>query len=181
MIVINFWGGPDSGKSTQATGLFHRMKSDGYSVEIVNEFAKMCVWEDKFDMLQDQFYVSAKQNRRVMRLEGKVDFCITDSPLMLGAVYRDAYGEPLYSELIDKLCYECYNRNKNINFFMKRSEKTYEQRGREQDYQGALRIDEKMYKLMKDYNIPFYHLDMDKDAVEIAYKYVLKRLVKNNI
>ena len=40
MIVINFWGGPNSGKSTQAAGLFHRMKADNYSVEVVNEYAK---------------------------------------------------------------------------------------------------------------------------------------------
>ena len=51
MIVINFFGGPNSGKSTQAAGMFHRFKIDGYNAEHVNEYAKMCVWENRIDDL----------------------------------------------------------------------------------------------------------------------------------
>ena len=80
MIVINFFGGPNSGKSTQAAGLFHKMKIEGYSIEHVNEYAKMCVWENRMEILEDQLYVMAKQNRRVKRLKGKVDFCVTPRP-----------------------------------------------------------------------------------------------------
>jgi Chromatin associated protein KTI12. len=63
MIVVNFWGGPNSGKSTQASGLFHKMKTNGYNVEVVNEYAKMCVWEDQLDKLKDQLYSSISQRQ----------------------------------------------------------------------------------------------------------------------
>lgn len=181
MIVINFWGGPNSGKSTQAAGLFHKMKADGYSVELVNEYAKMCVWEDQLDKLKDQLYITAKQNRRVIRLQNKVDFCITDSPLMLGAVYRTAYDQTYYSEIIDKMCYECYSKHKNINFFMKRTSNNYTESQRSLDYENALKIDDYMYQIMRDYNIPFYHLEQTQDVIDVAYKYVIKRLAKGNI
>ena len=181
MIVINFWGGPNSGKSTQAAGLFHRMKADNYSVEVVNEYAKMCVWEDQLDKLKDQLYITAKQNRRVIRLENKVDFCITDSPLMLGAVYRTAYNQTYYSDLIDKICYECYSKHKNINFFMKRTSDNYTESQRSLDYENALKIDERMYEIMKDYKIPFYHIEPNENTVDRAYDYVKERLARGNI
>ncbi|MDA8842046.1 ATP-binding protein [bacterium] len=180
MIVVNFWGGPNSGKSTQASGLFHKMKTNGYSVEVVNEYAKMCVWEDQLDKLKDQLYITAKQNRRVIRLQNKVDICITDSPLMLGAVYRNAYDQTFYSETIDKLCYEIYSKHDNINFFMKRTTDNYAEGQRSLNYENALKIDERMYQIMKEYSIPFYHLDADEDSIDNAYKYVQRRIEKDS-
>jgi hypothetical protein len=41
--VINLYSGLGSWKSTTAAGLFHLMKQDLYSVELVTEFAKDCV------------------------------------------------------------------------------------------------------------------------------------------
>jgi hypothetical protein len=180
MIVINFFGGPNSGKSTQAAGMFHRFKIDGYNAEHVNEYAKMCVWENRIDLLEDQLYVMAKQHRRVKRLADKVDFCITDSPVMLSSIYRDAYGEPHYSNTLDKIAFECFSQNDNINFMCKRDKQGWDGSSRAQDYQDALRIDDKMYKMFKDYKIPFYHLDINKDTIETAYNYIKKRLEKNN-
>ena len=179
MIVINFFGGPNSGKSTQAAGLFHKMKIEGYSIEHVNEYGKMCVWENRMEILEDQLYVMAKQNRRVKRLKGKVDFCVTDSPILLSSIYRTAYGEPNYSDLIDKLSHECYNGYHNINFMCKRENQGYTRNQRSLDYENALKIDESIYKMFRDYKIPFYHLDVNKDSVDVAYKYVQKRYLKS--
>ena len=55
--VINFYGGPGSGKSTKAAGLYYKMNMAGYSVELNNEFAKECVWEDNVPMLKDQLFI----------------------------------------------------------------------------------------------------------------------------
>ena len=74
--VINLYGGPSSGKSTQASGLFYKMKQQGYNVELVNEFAKECVWEDNVPMLKDQLWVLAHQHRKLVRLRDKVDYII---------------------------------------------------------------------------------------------------------
>ncbi len=181
MIVINFFGGPDSGKTTQATGIFHAMKKDGMNVEIVNEFAKMCVWEKNFEMLEDQLYVMAKQNRSVMRLEGQVDICITDSPILLSSIYRDAYGTPKYSDHIDELALECYNRNDNINFMMKRSTKNYDETGRAQSIDGAIQIDNKLYKMLEHNSLQFCHLLPDDQSIDVAYKYIKRWLTKYGI
>ena len=79
--VINFYGGPGSGKSTKAAGLYYKMNMAGFSVELNNEFAKECVWEDNVPMLKDQLFMLAHQHRKILRLVGKVDYVITDSEI----------------------------------------------------------------------------------------------------
>ena len=90
MKVINFFGGPNSGKSTKAAGLFYKMNMAGYSVELVNEFAKECVWEDNVPMLKDQLYMLAHQHRKILRLEGKVEYVITDSLILSYYYYYES-------------------------------------------------------------------------------------------
>ena len=91
--VINFYGGPGSGKSTAAAGLFYQMKIAGYNVELTDEFAKECVWEGNIPMLADQLWVLGHQHRKILRLSDKVDYIITDSPVLLSPIYRERYGE----------------------------------------------------------------------------------------
>ena len=51
----------------QKLGLYYKMNIAGYSVELVNEFAKECVWEDNVPMLKDQLYMLAHQHRKILR------------------------------------------------------------------------------------------------------------------
>ena len=53
MKVINLFAGPGTGKSTTAAGLFYKMKSKGYMVELVTEFAKDLVYQESFFRLKD--------------------------------------------------------------------------------------------------------------------------------
>jgi hypothetical protein len=174
MKVINWFGGPHSGKSTQAAGLFHLMKSDGLSVELVNEYAKMKVWEGHIDILQDQLYMLAKQNRRQMRLDGQVEYCVTDSPLILSAVYRNAYTNTLYTEQLDHITLECFERFDNYNIYLERDPDYYERDGRAQDLDGALRIDEYMLELLNKWGIPYVSVPVGVATVPLMYKYIQK-------
>ena len=138
MKVINLFGGPGSGKSTTAAGLFHLMKVAGYSVELVTEFAKDLTWDDSQNVLKDQMLVFAEQNHRLWRLEGKVDFAITDSPLLLSHIYYDLVGNcEFYNELqlgnkfLDWVDNTFLNYD-NINFFIRRV-KPYIEIGRNQN------------------------------------------------
>tara|TARA_R110002074_G_scaffold308467_1_gene479266 strand:+ start:1816 stop:2364 length:549 start_codon:yes stop_codon:yes gene_type:complete len=176
MKVINFYGGPGVGKSTKAAGMFYKMQLAGHSVELVNEFAKECVWEDNVPMLQDQLYMLAHQHRKILRLQGKVDYVVTDSPVLLSGIYRELYDGALYSNLIDKLALECYNKYDNINFMLDRPD-TFTQTGRAQDEQGCVSIDHAILELFKDQNLPFFWLKglEDGQAVNVAFEYVEKR------
>jgi len=176
MKVINFYGGPGSGKSTKAAGLYYKMNMAGFSVELNNEFAKECVWEDNVPMLKDQLFMLAHQHRKILRLVGKVDYVITDSPVMLSGIYRELYDGPLYSDLIDKLARECYDKYENINFMLDRPKKIFNQKGRAQTEEGSIDIDGAILEMFKNEKVPFFWLKgLEEDAVDIAYKYVAKK------
>ncbi len=69
--LINFFGGPSTGKSTYAAELYSDMKKRKLSVELVTEFPKDLIW-DGLDtiLLCDQLFVFANQHRRINRLVG---------------------------------------------------------------------------------------------------------------
>ena len=127
MKVINLFGGPGIGKSTTAAGLFYYMKKLGHNVELVSEYAKDCVWEEAQFKMKDQLYLLAKQNRKLERLRDKVDYVITDSPLLLGHYYGTMYGN--HPELVGPLTVELFHTYDNINIELIRT-KPYNPVGR---------------------------------------------------
>ncbi|MBR2220721.1 MAG: hypothetical protein IJ975_01110, partial [Clostridia bacterium] len=72
--VINIIGAPGVGKSTYAAKLFAEMKAQGFSCELVQEFAKEIVYADNNKLRNDQLIVMGEQYRRTFVLDGKVDY-----------------------------------------------------------------------------------------------------------
>lgn len=150
MKVINIFGGPGSGKSTTAAGLFYNMKLAGKNVELVTEFAKDLVWDGRLSSLLDsQEYIFAEQNHRLHRLRGKVDYVITDSPLLLSLVYataNDTAGQLQRWEALDAFrvfVREVVRTYDNINFLLTRPN-TYQQVGRAHTLEQANEVDQKI-------------------------------------
>ena len=103
---------------------------------------------------------------------------------MLSGIYRELYDGPLYSDLIDKLAKECYDKYDNINFMLERPEQ-FNQTGRAQGYEQSLNIDIAILDMFRDEKIPFYHLkapSIKEDplyvAIDDAFEYVQKRSKK---
>lgn len=129
MIVINLFGGPGSGKSTTAAGIFFKLKLMGVNCELVTEYAKDMVWREMSQSaFEDQLYITAKQNHRLERLRNKVDIAITDSPLLLSLIYSEEnYLEGKFKDMVSSL----WNKYENYNFFIVRRKK-YNPIGRNQ-------------------------------------------------
>lgn len=117
--IINLFGSPGAGKSTHRARIFAEMKIAGYKVEEVTEYAKDIVWEDRTNLFEDQLYILAKQNRRLSRLLNKVDFVVTDSPLLMNVVY--ANENVIFNETLKRLTIEIFNSYDNVNFFLNRT------------------------------------------------------------
>jgi len=144
--IINLFGGPGCGKSTTAAGLFYEMKKMRLEVELVTEYAKDMVWEGRYNILDDQIYIYAKQHRRIARLVGHgVEWVITDSPIPLGLVYlRDG----VLSTSFHKLVMEVFNTYDNHNFLLQRNFE-YNPIGRNQkDIEEARRYDDKVMSIL---------------------------------
>lgn len=148
-VVINLFGGPGCGKSTIAAELFATLKKQGYEVELVTEYAKDKVWEESYKTLENQIYVFSKQLHRMWRLKDKVQFIITDSPLLLSIIYDKDKNEDLKNLVITK-----FNSFDNINIVINRST-VYNQNGRYQNEEQANEIDKEIKELLVLQDIPF--------------------------
>jgi len=158
--VINIFGGPGSGKTTLAAGLFHKMKINQVEVELVSEYAKDMVWEERPNIMDDQLYIFTKQYRRIVRLIDKVDFVIVDSPLLM----CNAYILPGYFTKLEPLIVEVFNTFNNINFVKARTT-VYNSNGRCQTENQALQKDRDILDVLQKYSAPYYDTDGDIDLI----------------
>lgn len=152
---INIFGGPGVGKSTTAASLFVEMKKSGMKVELVTEVAKDFVWEDRSTTLTIQPYITIKQFRNLVRLKGKVDYVITDGPIMLGCVYADLYAShlpPSYKQFIVDL--HKSELNPSVNIMLERAFQ-YDSTGRYQTEDEASELDAAIAKTLDDNDIPW--------------------------
>jgi len=169
MIVVNFFAGPGSGKSTTAAGVFSLLKLHGINCEYVPEFAKDLTWENRYKTLENQIYIFAKQQHRIWRLRGEVDVVITDAPLIQGLVYVSDH--PALTQIV----MEQFDEFDNINFFLDRT-KRYNSKGRSQTENEAIELDGKIIHTLIANNIPFLSINGDKDAINVATLAVLTKL-----
>ncbi len=174
--VINLFGGPGSGKSTTAAGLFHLMKLNEMNVELVTEYAKDLTWEERYGILaNDQLYVFAKQQKRLQVLKNKVHFVVTDSPIILSLIYRHWNYLPYNFEA---LVFEVWDGFQNKNYYIERTKK-YSGVGRSQTEDEALGVDEQVKQFLKTKSIAHETLDGDKATPQKIYDDILVDLLKS--
>ena len=163
-IVINIAGGPGTGKTTVAAELFSKLKEKGYEVENVSEFAKELVWEGRSEAFDDRLYMHGEQNHRLMQMNGKLDYIITDSPLFLTAVYNNYYLKDKfpksYNQMIDNVTLETFKLYNNKVYLLERNT-NYKIIGRRENKNTAKQIDEALIKYLDKNKIKYKKLSLD--------------------
>jgi hypothetical protein len=147
MLVINLYGGPGSGKSTTAAGLFFLMKQRLCRAELITEYAKELTYENA-DM-SNQLAILSEQEQRLRRLVGKVDYAVTDAPLLLSNVY--APKEFCNKEFVS-LTKHLYSQYDNFNVFLTRA-KPYARYGRSQTEAEAKALDNTIHGLLDSWHL----------------------------
>ena len=166
--VINIFGAPGAGKSTISAELFSKMKFGQENVELVTEWIKGKVWEEHHTIFEDQLYITAKQNRMLHRLVNKVDYIVTDSPLLLGILYTPKDYYTYYFDLVKQI----FNGYNNINFLIKRT-KPYNPIGRNQSEQESDAIHDKLVELLNSCGINYITINGNEFAAGKIYDYLL--------
>lgn len=165
-------GAPGTGKSTIASELFSKMKWLGYDVELVSEYAKELVWEQRNETFKNELYLFAKQHHRMFRLNGKVKYIITDRPLILSVFYNKKYGDN--SNTFKNLVLQEVNKFKNIDIFLNRT-KPYVQKGRNQTEEESKEFALEMFNIVKEYCPDLEVIDVIQDT---ASNYIIDLLQK---
>lgn len=157
MVVINLWGAPSSGKSTNAAGLYYLMKLGKFKVELIHEFVKDMIYEEHLSVLNDQNYIFANQNRMIQRLSDKVDYVITDSPLPLSLYYVKQMNNNylIKNPGFESIVWSIFNNYNNINIFLK-SNHDFEHHSRLHNKEQAVEIEKDIKNLLLNQNISHY-------------------------
>ena len=167
-IVVNLFGGPGCGKSTTAAMVFSLLKLHDVETELITEFAKDLVWEERSHTFKNQHYLFGKQHHRLWRIGDKVDVMVTDSPIFLSVVYR----KELYSDAFRKVVIEEFNAYNNMNFFLKRT-KTYNELGRNQTKKEAKQIDREIIRDLDKHDVDYFVINVDISAPNLITEKVL--------
>jgi nicotinamide riboside kinase len=160
--VINLIGGSGLGKSTTAAGLFAEMKLRGYHVELVTEYVKKWAWQGKKIDPLDQPLIFGKQAQAESMLYGKADWVVTDSPLLLSALYEEFYnGKSIIKPSVLNFLEAAAEKGvKHHNFFLTRN-KPFDTRGRYETEETAKKVDEFMKSKLKELDVTFFPVECE--------------------
>lgn len=162
--VINLYGAPSSGKSTLAAYVFAKMKAAGYDIELVTEYAKELILDDNLSALNNQPLLLGNQFNRVRRLEGKFEWCISDSPIRLNQVYGEKYHTLDWHYTVCGLD----DSFKNYDFILPTIHES-KSNGRVHSYEDSMKILEKIWEI-----IPAKHKVLESDDLEGNYATILE-------
>lgn len=177
-LIINFFGGPGIGKSTQSSGLFTEMKKRHYDVELTFEYPKLVAWEENFSTIKDQFYITANQHRNISRLYGKVDYIIVDSPIILGTIYKEKYNDKqeypsvFYDDSFDIFILNLFKKYNSLNIVLKRDDSTYNSNGRFQTLEQSKEIDNEITMKLINNDIQFVEFVVNENTPVEIFNYI---------
>lgn len=162
------------GKSTQASGLFYRLKMKGVNCELITEYAKDKTWENNQVALNNQLYISANQIYKQERVEGQVNVIITDSPIILGLFYWNDNNKDK-STYYKRLIFEIFYEKNNFNVFVRRK-KAYNPIGRNQTEEQAKELDNKIGNLLSDNKLIYTTVDGTVAGLEEIFDIVSRKI-----
>lgn len=173
-LAINLFGGPGVGKSTTAAGVFSLLKLHDVEAELVTEFAKDLVWEERHRTFGDQNYLFGKQHHRMWRIKDKVDVMVCDSPLMLSIVYRpETLGKPFIDHVVETV--KGFN---NLNVLLTRT-KRYNPNGRNETEDQAREVDNRVRSILEEFEMPWVEVPGNFEGLNMVANIVLEKFNKS--
>lgn len=149
-VVVNLLAGSGAGKSTCAARIFAMLKEQGVEVELVTEYVKDMVWEKRPGVFKCQPYIFGKQLYKQVRLAGSVDVIVTDSPIVLSALY-DPEHDPDFRKFIVKK----FNQFNNVNFFLERAFPFNPNGRHEKSLEDAIWWDNRLMSFLKEEEVNY--------------------------
>lgn len=175
-LIVNLFAEPGAGKSTAAAYIYSQLKMCGISAEYVTEFAKDKVWEQNEEVFKHQTYIFGKQHYKLARVVGKVDVIITDSPILLSAIYNES---EVLGEEFNNVVLKVFNSYNNFNILLTR-EHPYEDNGRNETEYQAKGIRKKLINKLNEYDIQYSGCTSSKDMYDTLVEIIKGKIGDKN-
>lgn len=166
MIVVNLFAGAGAGKSTIAAGLQYKLKLKGYNSDLTGEVAKDLVYDESFLEMEDQIHIFGLQNHRVRRLAKKCDIVISESPLLLSALYGHEGPE------FKKLVFAEHKAYYSLNYFLQRKDSYFIPIGRVGSLGDAKQKDKELKDLLQESKTSFMAIPSDEGTADFIVKQI---------
>ncbi len=168
--IVTFYSGPGTGKSTSSALLFAWLKMNGHSAELAREYVKKWAWEGRKISGMHEFLFVGKQIDEESRLFDKVDFVVSDKPLLMDIVYSRRYATPTIARGIEAAVRSYLDAvveagHQHVHVYLRRS-KPYDQRGRYESEDLARAMDLEVLALLRELFIPFEMIATDEDSIK---------------
>ena len=177
-LIVNLVGGPGAGKTTTMAGIFNKLKCLGIDAEMVSEFAKELIYENRKDTMKDELYIFAKQSHRLICVIGKVDVIITDLQLILTVLFNHLYGKK--SKELDALVISEFKEYENLNFFINRVN-PYQTNGRNESEELSDKIAVGLEQILIDNDFPYITFNSDEQVVDLICDEIIKYMDKQKV
>lgn len=164
-VLINLLGSPSAGKSTTAGKLFAYLKDLQLNAEFVSEYVKSWAWDKRTITPYDQFYFFGKEAHNQSHLFNKVDFIISDAPVLITAFYHLYYN---HNNSLREICKDFYDMAERVdhvkvlNFLLPRKKK-YNSAGRYQTEEQSDEIAVYLRKFLDVECYPYVFVDCNDD------------------
>jgi len=162
---VSLHAGPGSGKSSMMADVFAKLKWMNIDAEMAPEYAKELVWDGYIgrDLEARQREIYFGQLKRIERLAGKVDVCITDSPLILSLLYNTKTTKAEINSILTQ-----HLKYSNLDIYIDRV-KPYNPNGRTQTEEEANALDNRLKEILEENQIPSHHFPgVPESALQIA-------------
>lgn len=168
--IVSLLGGPCAGKSSSAAYLYYQLKVLGENVELVREYAKDWIYDGRSMSKFDQLYFLGKQIRQESFLYGKVNWIITDAPIINNFYYAEKYCPPNIAAGVKEATLSFYREAKkdgheHVHIFLNRN-KPYLTYGRFQTEEEAKLIDQEIKSMLIKLDIPFIETTSDEEDLD---------------
>jgi tRNA uridine 5-carbamoylmethylation protein Kti12 len=150
---IQFFGAPSAGKTVLSLEVVAECKKHGIKCEIITELAREWAYVDRSISSMDQIYLFASQMNREDTLlsRDKVDFVVTDSPLILNCWFSNAHN-PVFWKSLEPLVRMFDERFPVLNFFcpLNKSYKFHAE-GRHFPAEKSQEISDSLWEFVKEF------------------------------
>lgn len=149
-LIVNFLGGPGSGKTYLSHEVLPLLKKAGHRAYLVPDFAAMHVFEGNTHAIHDHFSRTAETNRCIEQAEmAGHTIILVENPVLMSFAYMD--DSVVYRNELLALVNTIHRQRPSLNLLMHREESfDYDAQSRHLTQNEAHQVDDRVQRLVQE-------------------------------